>query len=38
MVEPKWVFDGRGLLDAAELERLGLRVDTVGRRTREMVA
>ncbi|KAF3398545.1 UDP-glucose 6-dehydrogenase [Penicillium rolfsii] len=38
MVEPKWVFDGRGLLDAAELERLGVRTDTVGRRTREMVA
>ncbi|KAJ5167540.1 uncharacterized protein N7482_006321 [Penicillium canariense] len=32
MVEPKWVFDGRGLLDAAELERLGVRVDAVGRR------
>jgi UDPglucose 6-dehydrogenase len=38
MVEPKWVFDGRGLLDAAELERLGVRVDVVGRRTRETVA
>ncbi|KAJ5114274.1 hypothetical protein NUU61_000033, partial [Penicillium alfredii] len=33
MLEPKWVFDGRGVLDAAELERLGVRVDTVGRRT-----
>lgn len=33
MVEPKWVFDGRGLLDAAELEKVGVRVDTVGRRT-----
>lgn len=33
MLEPKWVFDGRGLLDVAELERLGLRVDRVGRRT-----
>ncbi|KAF7720178.1 UDP-glucose 6-dehydrogenase [Penicillium ucsense] len=35
MVEPKWVFDGRGVLDAAELERLGVRVDVVGRRTRD---
>ncbi|KAJ5578787.1 uncharacterized protein N7459_007751 [Penicillium hispanicum] len=33
MVEPKWVFDGRGLLEAAELEKLGVRVDAVGRRT-----
>lgn len=33
LMEPKWVFDGRGLLDAAELEKLGLRVDAVGRRT-----
>lgn len=33
MVEPKWVFDGRGVLDAAELEKLGVRVDRVGRRT-----
>ncbi|KAJ5819008.1 hypothetical protein N7474_004599 [Penicillium riverlandense] len=33
MLEPRWVFDGRGLLDAAELEKLGVRVDTVGRRT-----
>ncbi|KAJ5259592.1 hypothetical protein N7478_012573 [Penicillium angulare] len=32
MVEPKWVFDGRGLLDVAELEKLGVRVDSVGRR------
>ncbi|KAJ5925774.1 hypothetical protein N7454_007284 [Penicillium verhagenii] len=33
MIEPKWVFDGRGLLDVMELEQLGLRVDRVGRRT-----
>jgi UDPglucose 6-dehydrogenase len=32
MVEPKWVFDGRGLLDPAELAKLGVRADTVGRR------
>ncbi|KAJ5676477.1 uncharacterized protein N7477_002110 [Penicillium maclennaniae] len=32
MVEPKLVFDGRGLLDSAELAKLGLRVDSVGRR------
>ncbi|KAG2421102.1 hypothetical protein HFD88_000718 [Aspergillus terreus] len=29
--EPKWVFDGRGFLDATEMERLGLRLVTVGR-------
>lgn len=33
MLEPKWVFDGRGLLDAMELEKLGIRVEAVGRRT-----
>lgn len=33
MVEPKWVFDGRGLLDVVELKKLGVRVDRVGRRT-----
>jgi UDPglucose 6-dehydrogenase len=38
MVEPKWVFDGRGILDAVELERLGVSVDVVGRRTQELVA
>lgn len=32
MKEPKWVFDGRGILDVREMERLGLRVDVVGRR------
>ncbi|KAJ5378432.1 hypothetical protein N7509_011551 [Penicillium cosmopolitanum] len=30
MEEPKWVFDGRGVLDA-ELEKFGLRFDAVGR-------
>ncbi|KAF9887365.1 hypothetical protein FE257_010220 [Aspergillus nanangensis] len=30
--EPKWVLDGRGFLDVAEMERLGLQIDTVGRR------
>ncbi|KAJ5100087.1 hypothetical protein N7532_007088 [Penicillium argentinense] len=31
MAEPKWVFDGRSVLDAAELEKLGVRVAAVGR-------
>lgn len=31
MLEPKWVFDGRGLLNPRELEKLGLRVDAIGR-------
>ena len=37
MKDPKWVFDGRGLLDVPEMERLGLRVDAVGRRPSEDV-
>lgn len=32
MVEPRWVFDGRGLLDVGELEKLGVHVDSVGKR------
>lgn len=32
MKEPKRVFDGRGILEMREMERLGLRVDAVGRR------
>lgn len=35
MKEPKWAFDGRGILDVPELEKLGLRVDTLGRRRSE---
>ena len=31
MREPKWVFDGRGIVDVRALQRLGLRVDVVGR-------
>ncbi|KAJ9503953.1 hypothetical protein LTR99_006123 [Exophiala xenobiotica] len=32
MKEPKWVFDGRGILDVPELEKLGdVKVDVVGR-------
>lgn len=32
MKEPKWVFDGRGVLDVAEMESLGVRVDAIGKR------
>lgn len=33
MKEPKWAFDGRGILDVREMEKLGFQVDTLGRRT-----
>jgi UDPglucose 6-dehydrogenase len=35
MKEPKWVFDGRAMLDVAGLERLGVNVDQLGRRRAE---
>ena len=31
MRKPMWVFDGRNILDAAKLEVLGFRVETIGR-------
>jgi UDPglucose 6-dehydrogenase len=31
MRNPKWVFDGRGLLDISGMEKLGFRVETTGR-------
>lgn len=31
MRKPMWVFDGRNILDAAKLEALGFRVETIGR-------
>lgn len=31
MRKPKFVFDGRGMLDAAKLEALGFRVEAIGR-------
>lgn len=31
MKKPKWVFDGRGVLDVTEMERLGARVEVLGR-------
>ncbi|KAJ0109018.1 hypothetical protein J7T55_002210 [Diaporthe amygdali] len=31
MKKPRWVFDGRGVLDVTEMERLGFRVESVGR-------
>ncbi|KAB8256108.1 hypothetical protein BDV32DRAFT_161493 [Aspergillus pseudonomiae] len=30
--EPKWVLDGRCFLDVREMEKLGIQLDTVGRR------
>lgn len=32
MKDPKWVFDGRCVVDGREMEKLGVRVDVVGRR------
>jgi len=29
--KPKWAFDGRGVLDASEMEALGVRVETIGK-------
>lgn len=34
MNKPHWVFDGRGVLDIASMERLGFRVESVGRQSR----
>jgi UDPglucose 6-dehydrogenase len=30
--KPKWVFDGRGVVDVAEMSGLGVRVESIGRR------
>jgi UDPglucose 6-dehydrogenase len=29
--KPKWVFDGRGILNVAEMEALGVRVESIGK-------
>ncbi|KYK61817.1 UDP-glucose 6-dehydrogenase [Drechmeria coniospora] len=34
MAKPRWVFDGRGVIDAREMETLGVRVESVGRQHR----
>ncbi|KAM0326609.1 hypothetical protein ACHAQA_006478 [Verticillium albo-atrum] len=34
MRKPKWVFDGRGVIDSTEMARLGVRVESVGRQGR----
>lgn len=31
MKKPKWVFDGRGLVDVEQMEGLGFRVETIGK-------
>jgi UDPglucose 6-dehydrogenase len=31
MKKPKWVFDGRGLVDVKEMEKLGFRVEVIGK-------
>ena len=31
MKKPKWVFDGRGLVDVEEMEKLGFRVEVIGK-------
>jgi UDPglucose 6-dehydrogenase len=34
MRKPKWVFDGRGVIDAREMAKFGVRVESVGRQGR----
>lgn len=31
MRKPKWVFDGRGIVDVNQMEQLGFRVETIGK-------
>ncbi len=31
MKQPKWVFDGRGIVDMVEMEKLGFRVEVIGK-------
>jgi UDPglucose 6-dehydrogenase len=31
MKKPKWVFDGRGIVDVKGMEKLGFRVEAIGR-------
>lgn len=38
MNRPHWVFDGRGVLDIAAMEKIGFRVESVGRRSRTSMA
>jgi UDPglucose 6-dehydrogenase len=28
--KPKWIFDGRGVLDVPEMEKLGCRIESIG--------
>jgi len=34
MAKPRWVFDGRGVIDSREMVKLGVRVESVGRQHR----
>lgn len=34
MAKPRWVFDGRGVIDSREMTKLGVRVESVGRQHR----
>ncbi len=34
MAKPRWVFDGRGVIDSREMTKLGIRVESVGRQHR----
>ncbi|PHH84609.1 hypothetical protein CDD83_1658 [Cordyceps sp. RAO-2017] len=34
MAQPRWVFDGRGVIDSREMVKLGVRVESVGRQHR----
>ncbi|KAI0150710.1 nucleotide sugar dehydrogenase [Xylariaceae sp. FL1272] len=34
MKQPKWLFDGKGIIDAKEMAKLGIRVESIGRQGR----
>jgi UDPglucose 6-dehydrogenase len=34
MAQPRWLFDGRGVIDSREMVKLGVRVESVGRQHR----
>ena len=36
MRRPKWVFDGRNILDATKLEKLGFKVEAIGKSSKEL--
>lgn len=37
MEKPKWVFDGKGIIDAKEMARLGIQVESIGRQGKSRI-